>query len=204
MVAFIAQLPYPDNGLGWTIQDPHEASNVLYLDYEGDKLTFEKRWSAVWNGFRVKAKREGKDADLPKMPCLYEHMDAPLANVLDSILALVIEHKIKLIIVDSLGLAAGGQLNDPEPALLYSAALRRLDTTSITIAHASKDPLLKQKSVFGSVFFSILARSIWMSKVESDREPGDTEAIVSMKQTKASYSELHGVLGFKFQYTTCF
>jgi hypothetical protein len=201
IAAFIVQLPYPDNGLGWELQDTKQSTNVLYLDYEGDKVTFTKRWSAIWNGFKAKAKREGKDADLPEMPCLYQHMETPLANVADSILALVIERKVRLIIVDSLGLAAGGQLNDPEPALLYSGALRRFGITSISIAHPSKDPLLKQKSVFGSVFFSNLARSIWICKVEGEREPGDTEAIVSMKQIKASYSEIHGALGYQFQFT---
>jgi hypothetical protein len=189
LIAFIAQLPYQANGLGLITKD--NSANTLYLDLEGDSPMFTKRWTAISKGFNIG----------PQMPVLYRRMDNKVADSVDIIQQIVTEHKIRFIIIDSLGPAVKGNLNDPEPAIEYNQALRKLGVTSLTLAHNSKDPLTKQRSIFGSVFFSNLARSIWQCKVEGERQPDDNHAIISLKHIKASFSQLYGTLGYKFKFT---
>jgi hypothetical protein len=189
LIAFIAQLPYQNNGLGLITKD--NPANTLYLDLEGDSPMFTKRWSALSRGFKIEA----------QMPILYRRMDAKVADSIDTIQQIVVENKIRFIIIDSLGPAVKGNLNEPEPAMDYNQALRKLGITSLTLAHNSKDPLTKQRSIFGSVFFSNLARSIWQCKVEGERQPDDDQAIISLKQIKASFSQLYGTLGYTFKFT---
>ena len=197
LIAFIAQLPYQDNGLGLITKD--NPANTLYLDLEGDTPMFTKRWSAISKGFDIEAKAHKRA--LPTMPVLYRRMDSKFADSIDTIQQIVVENKVRFIIVDSLGPAVKGNLNDPEPAIEYNQALRKLGITSLTLAHNSKDPLTKQRSIFGSVFFSNLARSIWQCKIEGERQPDDDHAIISLKHIKASFSQLYGTLGYSFKFT---
>ena len=192
-IAYVAQLPYSDNKLG--LITAKESTHCLYCDWEDDPLNFRKRWSAIEKGFGIKA----------PMPMLYLRMTAPLADSVESLQQNIAEENIKLLIVDSLGPAARGNLNDPEPAIKYHEALRKLLTnekvgiTSLTIAHNSKDPLTKRRTIFGSVFFTNLARSVWECKAE--QETGEDEAIISVKHTKANLSKLHPTLGYRFTFT---
>ena len=185
-IAYIVQLPYHDNTLGLTTSI--ETSKCLYLDYEDDPSSFRRRWSALERGF-------GKGV----MPILYKRMIGTLADSVEEMRQIITNKDIKLLIVDSLGPAARGNLNDPEPAIKYHAALRQLGTTSLTLAHTSKDQLTKKRTIFGSVFFTNLARSVWECKAE--QEIGEDEAIISLKHTKANLSRLHPPLGYKFTFT---
>jgi len=184
--AYIVQLPYHDNDLGLiTANDP---TLCLYLDYEDDPSSFRRRWTALGKGF-------GKGA----MPILYRRMVNTLADSVESLQRIISDKNIGLIVVDSLGPAARGNLNDPEPAIKYHAALRQLGITSLTLAHTSKDQFTKRRTIFGSVFFTNLARSVWECKAE--QETAEAEAIVSLKHTKANLSRLHPPLGYRFTFT---
>jgi len=184
--AYVVQLPYHDNNLG--LITAKESTRCLYLDYEDDQSSFRKRWSALERGF-------GKGA----MPILYRRMTGALSDSVDQLRRIKDDKDIKLLIVDSLGPAARGNLNDPEPAIKYHTALRQLGVTSLTLAHTSKDQLTKKRTIFGSVFFTNLARSVWECKAE--QETGEDEAIISLKHTKANLSRLHPPLGFRFTFT---
>jgi hypothetical protein len=185
-MAYIVQLPYHDNDLG--LITGKESTRCLYLDYEDDIGSFQRRWSALEQGF-------GKGA----MPILYKRMTEALADSVEQITKVITDNGIELLIVDSLGPAARGNLNDPEPAIRYHAALRQLGITSLTLAHNAKDLLTKRRTIFGSVFFTNLARSVWECKAE--QETGEDEAVISLKHTKANLSRLHPPLGFRFTFT---
>ena len=184
--AYIVQLPYHDNNLG--LITAKESIRCLYLDYEDDPSSFRRRWSALERGF-------GKGA----MPILYRRMTGTLNDSVEQLQRIIQDKDIKLIIVDSLGPAARGNLNDPEPAIKYYAALRQLGITSLTLAHNSKDQLTKKRTIFGSVFFTNLARSVWECKAE--QETGEDEVVISLKHTKANLSRLHPPLGYRFSFT---
>ena len=186
VTAFTVQLPYKDNKLGLTTNA--ESTKVLYLDYEDDPSSFRRRWSALAKGFNK-----------APMPILYRRMTATLADSTDQLRGIVDDHGVKLLIVDSLGPAARGNLNDTEPAIKYHAALRQLGITSLTLAHTSKDQLSKKRTIFGSVFFMNLARSVWECKAE--QEIGEDEAIISLKHSKGNLSKLQPPLGYRFTFT---
>ncbi len=185
-MAYVVQLPYHDNDLG--LLTARESALCLYLDYEDDRSSFRKRWSALERGF-------GKGAT----PILYRRMTAPLADSVEQLRNIISDKKVKLTIIDSLGPAARGNLNDPEPAIRYHAALRQLGTTSLTLAHTAKDQFTKRRTIFGSVFFTNLARSVWECKAE--QETGEDEATISLKHTKANLSRLHPPIGYRFSFT---
>jgi DNA-binding transcriptional ArsR family regulator len=186
-IGYIVQLPYSDNNLG--LITPKESTICLYLDYEDDPLNFRKRWSAIEKGFGIEA----------AMPILYRRMTTPLADSVESLQSTIVDKDIKLLIIDSLGPAARGNLNDPEPAIKYHEGLRKLGITSLTIAHNAKDPITRNRTIFGSVFFTNLARSVWECKAE--QEIGEDEAIISVKNTKANLSKKHLPLGYRFTFT---
>jgi len=186
-IGYIVQLPCRDNKLG--LATAEKSTHCLYLDYEDDSLNFGKRWSAIEKGFGVEA----------AMPMLYRRMTSPLADSVESLQSIIADKEIKLLIIDSLGPAARGNLNDPEPAIKYHEALRKLGITSLTLAHCSKDQLTRKRSIFGSVFFTNLARSVWECKAE--QEAGEDEAVISLKHAKANLSRLHSPLGYKFTFT---
>jgi hypothetical protein len=187
VVAYVIQLPYQDNKLG--LITPKESTHCLILDYEDDPSSFRKRWGAIQRGFGIEA----------SMPIEYRRMTSTVTDSVESLQKIIADEKIGLLIIDSLGPAARGNLNDPEPAIKYHEALRKLGITSLTLAHNSKDLLTKKRTIFGSVFFTNLARSIWECKAE--QEPGEDEAIISLKHCKANLSKLHPPLGYKFTFT---
>lgn len=187
VIGYVAQLPYSDNKLG--LITAKESTHCLYLDWEDDPSSFRGRWGAIQRGFGIEA----------PMPILYRRMTNTLADSIDSLQQIKKDKDIKLLIIDSLGPAARGNLNDPEPAIKYHEALRKLGITSLTLAHCSKDQLTRKRTIFGSVFFTNLARSVWECKAA--QEPGEDEAVISLKHVKANLSKLHSPLGYKFIFT---
>jgi len=187
-IAYIVQLPFKDNQLGLVVPN-EKACFVLYADYEDEKPTFTQRWTGIERGFNL----EGVETTI-----FYRHMTSRLADSVEALRPEIIDKHIGLIIVDSLGPAAGGNLYDPEPAIAYHTALRALGVTSLTLAHNSKDANQKKKSIFGSVFFTNLARSIWQADADEDHVPN--ELTMSLTQVNANLSELHGTLGYRFSF----
>jgi len=120
VIAYVAQLPYVDNNLG--LITSKDSAVCLYADYEDDPSSFRKRWAAIQRGFGIKA----------TMPILYRRMTTPIADSIESLAQIKKTENIKLLIVDSLGPAARGNLNDPEPAIRYHEALRRLGNNDST------------------------------------------------------------------------
>lgn len=188
VLAYIAQLPYTDNGLGLEPAGRETPTPCLWLDYEGQSTNFEKQWTGIQRGFAT---------DL-ELPIIYKEMTVPLADAIENVREDMIQKNIKMLIIDSLGPAAGGNLNDSEPAIRYHQALRTLGGTSLTLAHNAKDLNTDSKSIFGSVFFSNLARSIWQCKAE--KEAMSNYVIVGLKQIKASLSPAHSPIGLAFEF----
>ena len=187
VVAYVLQLPYHDNSLG--LITAKESTHCLYSDYEDDPSSFRKRWGAIQRGFGIEA----------PMPILYRRMTTPIADAVEQLRQIIADEKIGLLIIDSLGPAARGNLNEPEPAIRYHEALRKLGITSLTLAHCSKDQFSRKRTIFGSVFFTNLARSVWECRAE--QETGEDEAVISLKHHKANLSRLHPTLGYKFTFT---
>ena len=79
--------------------------------------------------------------------------------------------QIEVIVIDSLALASGGEIERSEAAIRFFAALTSLDCTSLVIGHVAKGVEEHNRTPYGSVFFFNLARSVW--EVRKTQEEND-------------------------------
>ena len=125
---------------------------VLYLDYETDQEEILRRIQWLQNGMGITS----------PTGIIYRRCTHPLAAETDRIRDIVIKHNIGMIIVDSLGLATGGGLDEAEAVLEYFNALRYIGRTSVTVTHTNKEG-----KIFGSVYTLNSGRSVWEVKRSS-------------------------------------
>lgn len=196
VISYIVQLPLTTDKLRLK-PGSGQCCNVYYGDWEDSPDTFTARWTAIQRGFR--AQHPDIIRDGLELPVVRRTMTEPLARCVDSLYAEFEEHKIGLFIVDSLGPAAGGDLYAPQAALDFYEAIRTLGVTTLILAHHSKDPNTKGKTIFGSQFFTTLARSVWYA--ERDNEIGDpTELTTSITEHQCNLTATHGSIGFRYQF----
>jgi hypothetical protein len=192
MFGVIVLLPLEDNKLN-LIPAPR-MYNPLLLDYETDSPEI---------GWRLKSLQGGMN--LPPIVMNYRRCYLPLYQDVEQIQSHVEATKSELLIVDSLGPACGGELKDAGPALQYFGALRRLKTyegkpiTTFTIAHTSKNGENQKRTIYGSMFFEAISRSVW--EVNGDQEDGADDINISLRQTKSNMSKKHGTLGFNINFS---
>lgn len=118
---------------------------VLYLDWETNVRTVARRLRRI---------ALGELAATPKIH--YRQCFRSLADELPSIREEISKKKIALVIVDSIGFAASGSLNEDETARAVMNAMRQMHpATRLGVAHVSKESALSSGAVkpFGSAFF---------------------------------------------------
>lgn len=178
----ILQLPWGDNpfGLG------PKASKLLFLDWETDHADM----AYVLNGLI-------RGLDLPQFFISYRRCFMRLADDIEPIRKIVEENEIDTIIIDSAGLACGGDLNLSEPVTMFFSALRSLETTSIIIHHTSKEAK-RHKSPFGSNYFVVQSRTIY--EVKSSQEADSNILHVGLFHYKKNIGGKIKPMGFRFTY----
>lgn len=126
--------------------------NVLYLDWETDELELQDRISRICAGYGWPVPR-----NLYYRHCLYS-----IRNELPAILRFIQEKQISVIIVDSLGLAIGGDINGPNEVIDAFSHLRLTGCTVLAIDHVSKGSAEESSGkAIGSVYKHNLVRSSW-------------------------------------------
>lgn len=184
-ISILLSLPWYDNPLGLPINHD-EKHTVLFADWEND---------ADITGWNKECLLRGAGLDGIELP--YLHCSRPLADSLDHILERVTEAKADVLIIDSLGMAVGDDLNLTKPAFAFFAALRQIPVTPIIIGHTSKNPESKRKTVYGNAYYENEARSIW--EVAKQQSPGSNELTITLFHRKpAPFVPFHNPLGFKF------
>ncbi len=125
----------------------------------------------------------------------------PLAQDIDGMKSAIEKNNIKLIIIDSLGLACGGELKEAQPAMEFFKALRSINTTSLILAHSPKDnENIKKKSIYGSMFFKAQSRNVW--EIQKQQDEGSSVAHISLFHNKpAPFQNIHKPIGFQFVYS---
>jgi archaellum biogenesis ATPase FlaH len=178
-------LPWYDNNIGLSVNmDPNEC---IIFDYETDRDTVGWQIGCIQRGM-----------GLPEFGFHYRRCYLPLADDLEESMKAIEETKAKVIIVDSIGPACGGELNEARPALAMMGALRKLNRTSILLAHNSKNTEGK-KTIYGSIFFNALARSVW--EVKKVQETGNDDIDIGLFHRKPPpFSKLQKPIGFKFSF----
>jgi len=180
-------LPWQDNPLG--LSAPVKSIKTLYLDWEADNEVIQWTAKKLQNGL-----------GLPSFPIYYRRCALPLADDIEQIQNHIVNTGAEVVIIDSLGAAAGGdELGKSSPATSFYAALRRLNITSLIIGQTSKDTEAKKKTIYGSTFFEYYARNIF-ELVKSD-EVGDNEADVALFHRRFNLGGLRKPLGFRMTFS---
>ncbi len=184
ILAQVIMLPWHDNPMGFIA--PLRSVKCLYLDWETDADTIQWQTTMLQRGI------EGMEF----LSINYRQCSQPLANDIERIKVHIADTKTELIIIDSLGLAAGGELKETQSALGFYSALRGLKITSLILAHNSKDKETKTRSIFGSQFFTAQARNVW--EVRKNQDTDSTELDIALFHRKPPpFAGLHKPLGFK-------
>ncbi len=184
LLCLIACTPWDDNPLGLGVGDP---VNVLYLDWESDEEDITSRYNLFLLGHSL--------ADSGRFH--YRHCSLPLVDDLEQIQQAIVNLKAKFVIFDSLGLACGGDQMQQE-AIRFFSGLRQLRTTALILAHQSKDER-KKASIFGSVFFFNMARSVW--ELKSNQEEDSDLLQIGLFHRKANRGRKSAPLGLSLTIT---
>ena len=160
-----------------------EPGNILYLDYETDVDTFWNRISMITSGLKI-AIPEG---------IYYRPMIEAFTDEFPRVNALVMEHEIALVVIDS----AAPATIAPESATAVTSffrSLRALGTTNLVVAHMTKSA--KGDYPFGSTFWRNLPRSNF--RITADR--ADEDVAISLTNTKSNNGKRLQPLGYKFTF----
>lgn len=179
----VMALPWEDNPMGITA--PLRPIKGLYLDWETDRDTIQWQTTLL---------QRGMDAGI--MFLNYRRCSAPLVQDMEQIKHYIRKYEAEFIIIDSLGLASGGDLKETQPALQFHSALRSLNITSLILAHNSKDRETRTRSIYGNQYYTAQARNIW--EVRKQQEPGSNEIEIGLFHRKPPpFKGIHTPLGFK-------
>jgi hypothetical protein len=163
---------------GW---EPTSSGPVLALDWEDGPDTWNDRSAAIAAGIGA-----------PAPAIHYRAMSRPLADDLEAIAAYVTEHEIRLVIVDSLGLATGATRDGEsvsDGAFRLFAALRELGTTSLLVDHVAGADLETSRATakpYGSVYKLNLARSAFELRREREGDVDRTELMLLHTKSNAA------------------
>ena len=177
-LAVLVDSPLNQNGL------EAEPGNICIIDYETDEEEVAER---------VRMLQAGAGVETPTN-IIYRYGRLPFADDIEQIQRIVVEHDIDLVIVDSLGMAAGGDQDKSTDLIRYFQALRTLKCTSLTIDHVNKEGKL-----YGNVYKFNEARNIWECKASA--EPGTDILDIGLYHRKMNNGRLLKPLGFRFSFT---
>jgi hypothetical protein len=162
--------------------------NVLYLD-----------WESEWNILASRRKTlTAGHPDLQKAEVHYLRMHRSLADDVRKVHQYVKRYAIDLVILDSLAPACGGEAISAETAIRFHAALRSLEVSSLAVAHVAKDQNGEAKSIYGSVFFTNLARSVW--QIQSRQDQGSSVKRMTLSHMKVNEGPLQPSMGFTLSF----
>ena len=176
-------------GLGDTfIGESVIQGKVLFLDYESTDGRTKARLMRLLRGIG--------DAEWNDPPFIYWPAEGrPLKDLVTPLRRKIANEDVKLLIVDAVGDACGGNPKDEDVALGYFRSLARLGLPSISLAHVTKDDA--DQYPFGSIFWHHRARITW--NVKMVREDGDVRH-VGLFNRKANEDREYPPLGIKLEF----
>lgn len=148
------------------VWDPSDSGPVIYLDWEDDAETHSERLRAI-------AACAGIDA--ANVPVFYQQMHTSLPSAAREVRRRISELGARLVIIDSLGVACGGDPQDAEAMITTLIAARSLGVPVLVIHHMSKGEKDK-RNPYGSVYGRNEVRLAW--HVEGEVERGEEMAVI--------------------------
>lgn len=186
VVTLCLQLPWTDNPLRLLV--PPSPLIVGYCDWETDEAQIAWQLKRICNGH-----------GLSVMTLHYRRCVQPLPDDLEQIQSWVQRIGAACIIVDSVGHACGGDVNEAEPARRLFQGLRELNMTSLLLHHTAKGQMGSRPTPFGSAYFNNYSRSVWETR--KAQEPGEDDLSIGLYHRKANYSKLFPPIGVHLSYT---
>ncbi len=161
--------------------------NALYLDWETDEETHEVRTTQLC---------EGAGVPFPDDRIHYIRMTVPLSQDVQYLYEYIIKNNIGLVVVDSVGMATGGDMNSQGDAIAYVSACRALgEVTVLSIHHVGWG---EQGRNTGSRYFENAARSVWV--LEKDQETDSPESHLDLTHRKANNGIIRPPIGMRVEF----
>ena len=177
----------PEAILPLDLTPPAKPVIPLILDWETDDYIF-----------RYYLSRLKKGMGLPGAMVHYRRCTLPLAQDIEAINKYVQQTNAGLILIDSLGAAAGGELKDSQTALDFNSAIRKINRTTLIIAQTSKGLDNKRSSIYGSTYFSYYSRNIF--ELCKGEDEGQDTLHVALFHRESNLGRKHSPLGFSITY----
>ena len=171
-----------DNGLT-TSGLKADPGNSLYVDWETDKATVEGRAWAIKRGHPDIHEGWG---------LRYFAAQSPLVDWIDTLGDHVARQEFDLVVIDSVGMALGGDAANDEKVLAFMAAVRTLQTTVLLIDHMTKGPDSEDRGAFGSNYKKNQGRSMWEM-----RQAADGELTMGLYHRKTNLGRLSSPIGLR-------
>lgn len=174
--------------LNWKVKQ----GGVLYLDWETDEYELDERVKRVANGLGLA---------VPEI--MYRACAATLESMAEQLSQTVNAHGIRLVIVDSVGMATRGTGDGPaeETAIDLFRAMRYLGTTVLAIDHVTGADAHREGAIdkpYGSIYKVNLARSVWELK---GSVPETGNAHLALFHRKVNKGRLQGPVGMMVTHT---
>jgi hypothetical protein len=167
--------------------------NVLYLDWETSLEEIADR---------VRIINKGLGLELDELGIWYKKMDFGLAKSLEEVREIVVRRNIDIIVLDSMGYAAAGELESSQSARELHASLRSLDISALCIHHISKESMSQGRNSvakpFGSIYYENMARHTFELKKEQGEEEDYLE--IGMYDRKANNVRKIAPIGWEIQF----
>jgi hypothetical protein len=157
--------------------------NCLILDWESCQEDWDERTKAISNGFGIK----------PPL-ILYKRCYRPLANDIPEIQKIVLSEDVKMIVIDSVGMASELTSEYHASAIQMLRATRSLGISALLIDHKTKT-----NELFGSVYKLNEVRTAF--EIKSTAEAGGNTMDISIKHTKINNGPLTKPIGLHVEFS---
>ena len=172
---------------------PNHTAKTAMLDWEG---------TGSLTNYTLARLVEGNT--IPYFELNYLRCKAPLSDDIDKIGNFLTDCRAEVVMIDSLGQAAGSDKFDSTgkgAALKFFECLRQLNITSLIIAQNAKGSEdSSKKTIFGSTFFTYYSRNIFELKGKDDEMNSD-RIHLALFHTEANYSKKYPAIGFCVDYS---
>jgi hypothetical protein len=163
---------------------PLGSRRVGFLDWEWSAHVHKRRLARLW-----------PDDDLPDL--VYVPCRLPIREERDRLRRIIRDHALEYLVIDSVGLAAGGEPESAEVAVQFFATLRELGLDALLVAHVTKqDAKGSAERPFGSAYWHNSARSTWYAKVQTS----GTQTMLGLYHRKSNDGPLHAPLGLVVEF----
>jgi hypothetical protein len=169
----------------------NEKANIALLDWESnEELTRYVLSKLVYGGV------------IPRFSLPYLRCKQTLADDINRIANFLTDHQARVVLLDSLGQAAGSDKYDSAgkaSALKFFECLRQLNVTSLIIAQTAKGEEAK-RTIYGSTFFTYYSRNIFELRAVED-EMDESILHLALIHQESNYSKRYAPLGCTIHYT---